>query len=275
VAAATAVTAAGARMNPFDDLSDDGGVAASAASANPFDDDVPLSSSLNERAQVDASPASAEPPVMVESRAGGTADDDDDDDATFYSQSLCIIPDVHAFSLPPKTSARAWSAEAMREKEIWAGVLKVVTRSEDKAVIQLVSADGRLFAAAPVSRGRAFTECVESASDSSRYFSIVVRNDQGRSAPIGIGFRDRTGAFDFRASLMEWEKKRTGVAAAQAAAAASEDLSLRAGTALNLAFHKEPSTAPAAAPASGPLAPPPAARRRGGAERVGMPDEQC
>jgi len=245
-------------MNPFDNVPDDGDVLERAASANPFDalrfdGDAPLDVST---------PSAVEPPVAVESSTAA----DDDDEATFYSESLCTIHDVHAFALPPKTSARAWSAEAMREKEIWAGVLKVVTRSEDKAVIQLLNADGQLFAAAPVAKGRAFTECVESAADSSRYFSIVVRNDQGRSAPIGIGFRDRTSAFDFRASLMEWEKKRTGVAGAAAAAAASEDLALRAGTALNLnrAFHKEaPSTAPATTPAaSGPLAPPPAARRR-------------
>jgi len=134
--------------------------------------------------------------------------DDDDDQAEFYVQILCAIPQVFVYSLPPKTSSRAPSAESMKDKQIWSGALKIRTTSELNAVIELVQPDGQLYACCPITKGSIFTESVQAAMDSSRYFSIVVKNDETRrSALLGLGFRDRQESFDFRSSLMDWERK--------------------------------------------------------------------
>ncbi|PGG97097.1 hypothetical protein GX51_07498 [Blastomyces parvus] len=75
---------------------------------------------------------------------------------------------------------------------------------QEKVKVDIVLEDpstGNLFAAAPYTDPGA----VEHAIDSSRFFAIRVMND-GRKAILGIGFEDRSEAFDFGVTLQEARK---------------------------------------------------------------------
>ena len=64
------------------------------------------------------------------------------------------------------------------------------------------SKTGELFAAAPYT-GAAV---VEQANDSSRFFAVRVVGEGGRKAMLGLGFEERSEAFDFGIALQETRK---------------------------------------------------------------------
>ena len=64
------------------------------------------------------------------------------------------------------------------------------------------SSEGDLFAAAPYTS----ETVVEQALDSSRFFAVRVQGDDGRKAVLGLGFEERSEAFDFDVSLQEVRK---------------------------------------------------------------------
>ncbi|KAG5292048.1 DUF1681 superfamily domain-containing protein [Histoplasma ohiense] len=77
-------------------------------------------------------------------------------------------------------------------------------QEKEKVKVDIVLEDpstGNLFAAAPYTDPGA----VEHAIDSSRFFALRVMND-GRKAILGIGFEDRSEAFDFGVTLQEARK---------------------------------------------------------------------
>ncbi|KAI0150458.1 hypothetical protein GGR57DRAFT_514380 [Xylariaceae sp. FL1272] len=76
---------------------------------------------------------------------------------------------------------------------------------EDKVAAAVVLEDpknGQLFAAAPYTT----TAVVEPVSDSSRFFALRVQDEAGRKATLGIGFEERSDAFDFSVALQEAQK---------------------------------------------------------------------
>lgn len=100
---------------------------------------------------------------------------------------------------------------------------------------------GDLFAAAPYTN----PNIVEPAIDSSRFFAITVRDDQGRKAVLGLGFAERPEAFDFSIGLQEarkslgWEQQpKVGGGAGGAAQKEEEnkDYSLKEGQTITVNF---------------------------------------
>lgn len=95
--------------------------------------------------------------------------------------------------------------------------------------------NGDLFAAAPYTSER----IVEQALDSSRFFAITVVGE-GRKAVLGMGFEERSEAFDFSIALQDarrvlgFEAKPTGAPVKKAAEEPKRDFSLKEGETISI-----------------------------------------
>jgi hypothetical protein len=125
---------------------------------------------------------------------------------------LFISPKVHVYNPPPPSQrghiAATWTNPS---RQIFTARLRILetaipTASGDEKVktdiLMEDPASGDLFAAAPYTAAAV----VEQVTDSSRFFAIRVQDPQGRKATLGIGFEERSEAFDFSVSLQEVRK---------------------------------------------------------------------
>ncbi|OIW32127.1 DUF1681-domain-containing protein [Coniochaeta ligniaria NRRL 30616] len=128
---------------------------------------------------------------------------------------LFVAPKVHIYNIPPLASTRGYVAASWTDdpkRHIFTcrmRLLETATPGRDdseeniKADIILEDpASGTLFAAAPYTT----PAIVESALDSSRFFALRVQDPSGRKATLGMGFEDRSDAFDFSVALQEARK---------------------------------------------------------------------
>lgn len=127
---------------------------------------------------------------------------------------LFVANAVHVYNIPPLTSTKGYSAGAWTadpKRHIFTARLRVLETayespsSENKLKVDAVLEDpssGQLFAAAPYTAAAA----VEPVLDSSRFFALTVRDPQGRRAVLGIGFEERSEAFDLSIALQEARK---------------------------------------------------------------------
>ncbi|PSR80656.1 hypothetical protein BD289DRAFT_484848 [Coniella lustricola] len=171
---------------------------------------------------------------------------------------LFISKNVHVYNIPPLTSTKGHMAAHWTEdpqRHISTCRLRVIETAlprtggqpdgsesdEDKVKTDIVLEDpasAQLFAAAPYTSPAA----VEPTLDSSRFFAVRVQDPSGRKATLGIGFEERSEAFDFGVALQDAQKAlgmEIGGGAAAAAASKAEakkkeaeekrDLSLKEG----------------------------------------------
>jgi len=119
-----------------------------------------------------------------------------------YEQVLCIIKECFVYKIPPRHTASGYRAADWDVSSfIWSGKLQVVSKG-DNCVIKLIDSNtGVLFATCPYT-----PSSVESVSDSSRYFVLRIDNGSGKHAFVGMGFTERSEAFDFNASLQDHNK---------------------------------------------------------------------
>lgn len=127
---------------------------------------------------------------------------------------LFICRTTHVYNPPPLVNtsqhlASTWTTPVSRQ--IFTARLRILETAipqpdggeKLKADILLEDpATGDLFAAAPYTAAAV----VEPVSDSVRFFALRVQDPSGRKATLGIGFEERTEAFDFSVALQEIRK---------------------------------------------------------------------
>jgi hypothetical protein len=214
------------------------------------------------------------------------------------------------YNIPPSASHQGHRADSW-DVEKWLRAVRVkVTSKGDRGAIKLEDqASGELFAACPLPRDAPVSTVVEPVIDSSRYFVLRVEDEATRRhAFLGLGFRERDAASDFKLAVQEHqrslnrdkaaaaaraeyertlaEKNAARAAVGEDSAAKLHDFSLRGSITIAVpgggadagregargAGHAEPTSttaADAAAPAFiAPLAPPPSAVKDAGAGAV-------
>lgn len=148
---------------------------------------------------------------------------------------LFIGPQTHVYNIPPLTSTKGYTAAQWtadnNKRLIFTARLRVLETAwedpadaKDRLKIDILLEDpktGQLFAAAPYTS----PAIVEPVLDSSRFFALRVQDPSGRKATLGVGYEDRSEAFDFGVALQE-ARKSLGLddgAAAQAAPAKPQE----------------------------------------------------
>eukprot|EP01147_Barroeca_monosierra_P004182 gene4182-6528_t len=116
-----------------------------------------------------------------------------------------VLKQCFVYRLPPRPSTKGYrAADWGLDKPIFTGRIKVITKGKLCTIAIQDPATGKLFAEAPI-RGDEVSKVVESVVDSSRYFVLRVEN-KGQHAFLGIGFQERSEAFDFNVTLMDFTK---------------------------------------------------------------------
>ncbi|RMZ72597.1 Adaptin ear-binding coat-associated 2 [Pyrenophora seminiperda CCB06] len=183
--------------------------------------------------------------------------------STAIQRILYLAPKVHIYQIPPATSTKGYQASTWtandNKLQIFTARLRVVETSvpnnnadeqsgegEDEHVTTTLLLEdpktGDLFAAAPYTSERT----VEQALDSSRFFAITVVGE-GRKAVLGMGFEERSEAFDFSIALQDarrvlgFEHKSSSAPASSRKSAqspvaeeAKRDFSLKAGETISI-----------------------------------------
>ncbi|PWN96291.1 adaptin ear-binding coat-associated protein 1 NECAP-1 [Tilletiopsis washingtonensis] len=118
---------------------------------------------------------------------------------------LFVARECFVYKVPPRASLAGYKAAEWGDMEafLWKGRLRIVEHGA-ACSIRLEDGDsGELFARAPYD---ADGTAVEPVLDSSRYFVLRVQGEDGRRAFVGMGFLDRSDAFDFNVALQDWTK---------------------------------------------------------------------
>lgn len=121
---------------------------------------------------------------------------------------LFRVSECYVYLIPPRKSAASYRADEWNiNKWAWEGTLKVISKG-DECIIRLEDkTTGELYARAFLRDGEPHP--VEPVIDSSRYFVLRIEENIGgrlRHAFIGMGFRERTEAYDFQAALHDHMK---------------------------------------------------------------------
>ncbi|KAJ8483539.1 hypothetical protein OPV22_016024 [Ensete ventricosum] len=134
---------------------------------------------------------------------GGGGEDEEAVELVLFHASECYV-----YLIPPRKSAASYRADEWNvNKWAWEGILKVVSKGKECIIRLEDKTSGELYARAFLREGEPHP--VEPVIDSSRYFVLRVEENIGgrkRHAFIGIGFRERTEAYDFQAALHDHMK---------------------------------------------------------------------
>lgn len=121
---------------------------------------------------------------------------------------LFQVSECYVYLIPPRKSAASYRADEWNvNKWAWEGVLKVISKGEECIIRLEDKTTGELYARSFLREGEPHP--VEAVIDSSRYFVLRIEENIGgrlRHAFIGIGFRERTEAYDFQAALHDHMK---------------------------------------------------------------------
>ncbi|KAI9013233.1 adaptin ear-binding coat-associated protein 1 NECAP-1 [Gaertneriomyces semiglobifer] len=125
-----------------------------------------------------------------------------------FESVLLLIPECFVYRIPSRATSRGYRASDWDvNQHLWTGRLRIVSKG-DNAFIRLEDPNtGDLFAVSPYDPQ---SNSVEPVLDSSRYFVLrVVDATSGQHAFIGMGFPERSAAFDFNVALQDWSGRST------------------------------------------------------------------
>ncbi|KAK4420917.1 Adaptin ear-binding coat-associated protein 2 [Sesamum alatum] len=152
---------------------------------------------------VTATPDRMEKDKKTEEKAGEEEEVEEAIELVLFHVSECYV-----YLIPPRKTAASYRADEWNvNKWAWEGTLKVVSKGEECIIRLEDKKTGELYARAFLRDGEPHP--VEAVIDSSRYFVLRVEENIGgrlRHAFIGIGFRERTEAYDFQAALHDHMK---------------------------------------------------------------------
>lgn len=159
-------------------------------------------------------------------------------DNVVFEQVLMQCNETFVYKVPPLSSASGYRAESFGlDNPLFTGHLKVVQADEklrislyrykDEKTLLTTPENLVLFGECPIQiepKGD-LTPFVDGVADSSRYFVIRIKDpSSSRSVSLGIGFRERETAFDFKSSLNEYVRYIDRMATAEEMAKEQEDL---------------------------------------------------
>ena len=134
-------------------------------------------------------------------------------------QRLLKLDEVFVYRIPPLRSADGYRAEEWNLSKPLATCSLLVNRLDAALCINLMAerpkanappgaTESYLFAQSKIKVGsddHKLTHWVESVIDSSRYFAVRIRDPKtGREAFIGVGFRERNDATNFRMTMEDY-----------------------------------------------------------------------
>jgi hypothetical protein len=160
----------------------------------------------------------------------------DDDEA---ERTLLIVREVSVYKPPPRPGVAGYRCQDWpKESFIFSGRLRVRAAGALCVVLLEAPTTGALFAQCPVSNERPELS-VEPVTDSSRYFVVRADDGNGRHAYLGVGFKERTDAFDFNVAIQDHVRGARGeaaVAEALEAPPSGVDYALKAGQTITIAL---------------------------------------
>ncbi|EGD75295.1 hypothetical protein PTSG_06947 [Salpingoeca rosetta] len=150
-------------------------------------------------------------------------------------QVQLVLRQCFVYRLPPRPSTKGYrAADWGLDKPMWTGRVKVTTKGKLCTITLQDNATGKLFAEAPI-RGDEVAKVVEPVVDSSRYFVVRVEN-QGRHAFLGMGFQERSEAFDFNVALQDFVKSLRKEKESTEPYVSKNDFSLKDGQTMKIAI---------------------------------------
>jgi len=124
-----------------------------------------------------------------------------------FQQTLVDIDGCDVFKIPPRSSAAGYKAEEWDNCQIWSGRCRVLAKGDICEIRLEDSIKGDAFAVCSINTNDTSTKFVEPVVDSSRYFVLRIEDGKGRHAFIGIGFKERSQAFDFNVSISDFKNQ--------------------------------------------------------------------
>ncbi|CAK5050058.1 unnamed protein product [Meloidogyne enterolobii] len=121
-----------------------------------------------------------------------------------FAAVLLVKREVFLYMIPPLSGTKGYKASDWNlANPNWTGRLRLVSKSDDVLEIRLEDKNtGELFAKAPINRLNSVD--FEPVVDSSRYFVIRLRSDNGQARFVGIGFSDQSDSFDLKVSIQDY-----------------------------------------------------------------------
>ncbi|CAJ1955131.1 unnamed protein product [Cylindrotheca closterium] len=120
-------------------------------------------------------------------------------------QTLMNVDECFVYRVPPMATSGGHRAENWDlSTPLETCGLQVERRDNDLFLLFTTESHTKLFALAKCQSNPA--RSVEPVMDSSRYFVTHIQNNQGKSALIGFGFRERDVAIDLLGNLQQFQK---------------------------------------------------------------------